>query len=506
MQSTLTAFVVGAGAGAQRHPRLEEETSLDWRRAQTARLLLPWPRVRARRVGRPSRHTEWRQRLGLLIDAMDRSVEDLGPEPPAWWQRGQPMQLTMAAVAEHVAVQEDIAMTAVAEHVAVEKVIASMAAEPAGDEAATAGDAAGDGAGDDKPAEPCTKRRKTHVPPEVKEWFCSLTRVKPDLDHDAVPPLRKEGTPILLRAPAHRHTRRWFSHKTPGTALGRPRSLEPVSRVCSRVCCGAGVLAELLNAHLETLGGVQYRFSERHTRRFMRSLGYSFKKPKGELEKEWPEATTRTLRAVPTEDRVDIERCWNHRSQPHHKHRRDVLQDVVSARTRVARRRRTARRHGHAPQHHRVPRHQASRASRVCPTHFSGQDLPSGTLQPLPNAAHHVPLGEPFNDDDDPHSLPHMAGQNCHETRGRQCPMDLLHGSVYRARQPRVPGPPSIDSCPHPARLRAAQNHVCQPLDRAYMRPFKAALGRYSPRYIGRENPTPTRRRCQHHPQHCWHA
>ena len=84
MQSTLTAFVVGAGAGAQRHARLEEETSLEWRRPQTARLLLPWPRVPARRVGRPSRRTEWRQGLGRLIDAMDRSVEDLGPEPPAW--------------------------------------------------------------------------------------------------------------------------------------------------------------------------------------------------------------------------------------------------------------------------------------------------------------------------------------------------------------------------------------------------------------------------------------
>ena len=119
------------------------------------------------------------------------------------------MQLTMATVAEHVAVQEDIAMAAVAEHVAVEEVIASMAAEPAGDERATAGDgagdAAGDGAGDDKPAEPCTKRRKTHMPPEVKEWFCSLARVKPRLDQSAVPPLRKEGTPILLRARAHRH-------------------------------------------------------------------------------------------------------------------------------------------------------------------------------------------------------------------------------------------------------------------------------------------------------------
>ena len=82
MQSTLTAFVVGPGA--QRHARLEEDAGLEWRRAQTARLLLPWRRVRARRVGRPSRRTEWRQGLGRLIDAMDRSVEDLWPEPPSW--------------------------------------------------------------------------------------------------------------------------------------------------------------------------------------------------------------------------------------------------------------------------------------------------------------------------------------------------------------------------------------------------------------------------------------
>ena len=37
---------------------------------------------------------------------------------------------------------------------------------------------------------------------------------------------------------------------------------------------------------------------------------------------------TDTPRSVPTEDRVDIERCVHHRSQPHYQHRRDVLQDV----------------------------------------------------------------------------------------------------------------------------------------------------------------------------------
>ena len=62
--------------------------------------------------------------LGQLVDAMDRSVEELGPNPPAWWRRGQPIHLTMATVAEHVAVQEDIA---------------SVTAYSAGDEPAAAG-------------------------------------------------------------------------------------------------------------------------------------------------------------------------------------------------------------------------------------------------------------------------------------------------------------------------------------------------------------------------------
>ena len=202
--------------------------------------------------------------LGQLIDAMDRGVEDLGPEPPAWWQPGQPMQLTMATVAEHVVVQEDIVMAAVA--------------EPAGDEPAVAGD----GAGADEPAEPCTKRRKTHVPPEVREWFCSLARVMPDWTMTQCFRFAKRVLPSFFE---HMHIdtpRKWFSRKTPGIALGRPRSLEPavvlaladiVSRVCSKVCCGAGVLAELLNAHLETLG-IAYRFSTRQSRKFMRSLGY----------------------------------------------------------------------------------------------------------------------------------------------------------------------------------------------------------------------------------------
>ena len=89
------------------------------------------------------------------------------------------MQLTMAAVAKHVAVQEDIA---------------SEATEPAGD----------------RPSgswrwcwgwcwRHCTHRRKTHILHEVKEWFCSLARVKTDWTI-------KKGTPILLRTRARGHT------------------------------------------------------------------------------------------------------------------------------------------------------------------------------------------------------------------------------------------------------------------------------------------------------------
>ena len=128
------------------------------------------------------------------------------------------------------------------------------------------------------------------------------------LDHGAVPPFRKKkkALPSFFEHVHMDTPRKCFSQKTSGSALGRPCSLEPapvlvladlVSRVCSRVCCGAGVLAELLNAHLGTLG-VQYRFSARQSRKFMRSLWYSLKKPKGELGKVWPAATTRTPREL----------------------------------------------------------------------------------------------------------------------------------------------------------------------------------------------------------------
>ena len=278
----------------------------------------------ARRVGRSSRRTEWPKGLGRLIDAMDRSVENLGPEPPAWWQRGQPMQLTMATVAEHVSVQEDIAMTAVA--------------EPVGDEPAAAGDGVGDGAGDEKPAEPCTKRRKTHMPPEVKEWFCSLARVKPDWTIVQCQRFARRTFPCFFEH-AHIDTpREWFSHKTFGTALGRPRSLEPavvlaladiVSRVCSRVCCGVEVLAPPGDTWWRSVPLLRTPYTPIHAITWV-----LLQETQGRAREGMARGTdTDTSRTVPTKDRVDIERCWHHRSKPHHQHRRDVLQDVASART-----------------------------------------------------------------------------------------------------------------------------------------------------------------------------
>ena len=133
---------------------------------------------------------------------------------------------------------------------------------------------------------------------------------------------------------------------------------------------------------------------------------------------------------------------------------------------------------------------------RACPIHFSGQDLRRGTRQPLPIAAHHVPLGEPLDDDDDdPHSLPHQAGHHCHKPRWQQNSMDLLHGRVYRARQSRVPGPPSGDACPHPARLRAAQHHGRVPAARQTL--HETLQGRAGPilgtlRWSGTPTPSTT--------------
>ena len=56
----------------------------------------------------------------------------------------------------------------------------------------------------------------------------------------------------------------------------------------------------------------------------------------------------------------------------------------------------------------------------VRPTHLPRQDLRHGTRQPLPIAANHLSSREPLDDDDDAHSLPHMAGHHGHEPQWHQ--------------------------------------------------------------------------------------
>ena len=418
--------------------------------------------------------TEWRERLGLLIDAMDRSVEDLGPEPPAWWGRGQSMQLTMATVAEHVAVQEDIAMTAVAQPAAVEKVIASVAAEPAGDEPAIAGD----GAGDDKPVEPCTKRRKTHVPLEVGVVLLSRPR-QARLDHDAVLPLRKEGTPILLRARAHRQPRKWFSHKTPGTARHRVPRLQPsvlwrrrLGRTPERTPGDTWHRLPLLHSPVPIIHAIIWVLFQETQGRAREGVARS--------------NDTDTPRTVPTEDRVDIERCWHHRSQPHHQHRRDVLQDVTFARTRVARRMDTRRNITvFLATRHLVPDVYAQLI-------FQGKTSAVEPTNPYPTLL----------------TTSHSESHWTTTTTTLTAFLTWLDTTVMNPDGSSTPWICFMDVCTVHVSQEFLAFHryahirlvyvppnttaVCQPLDRAYMRPFKAALGRYSARYIGQE--------IQHHP------
>ena len=273
--------------------------------------------------------------------------------------------------------------------------------------------------------------------------------------------------------------RKWLSHETSGTALGRPRSLEPaavladiVSRVCSRVCCGAGVLAELLNAHLETLG-IACRFNARTSRR-LRSLGYSFKKPKGELGKEWPEATTRTLREL-CQQKIEwtlndagitdgsriinideacckmlplLERGWLAGGEQH------VIMDTRRNIT-------------------------VFLATRHLVPDVYAQHIFQGKTSAVEPTNHYPTLLTTS------HSESHWTTT----TTLTQSPMDLLR----------------LDVCiVHVSQEFLAHAHirldyvppnttaVCQPLDRAYMKPFKAPLGRYSARFFGQE--------IQHHP------
>ena len=308
---------------------------------------------------------------------------------------------------------------------------------------------------------------------------------------------------MVLVTTSHIDTsRKWFSHKTSGIALGRPRSLEPavvlalgdiVSRVCSRVCCGARVLAELLNSHLETLG-VAYRFSTRLSRKFIRSLGYSSKKPTGELGKEWPEATTRTLRELCQQkiewtlndagitDRsciinIDekcckilplLERGWLAGGEQHvvMDTRRNITVFLVTRRL--------------------VPDVYAQlifqgKTSAVEPanhyptlltTSYSESQWTTTTILTAFLTWLDTTVMNP-----DGSSTPWICFMDVCTVHVSQ-EFLVIHRETH-AHIWFVCVPPNTTA-------------VCQPLDRAYMRPFKAALGRYSARYIGRE--------MQHHP------
>ena len=124
MQSTLAAFVFGSAP--QRCARLEEDASVEWRRAQTARLLLPWPRV-----GRPSRRSDCRESVSVSSSTQWTGV---GNRCSSRWEQSQ-------------------------------------AAETAGDEPA----AAGDGAGDDKPAERRSGSAPSPASSPTGQWRTACT-------------------------------------------------------------------------------------------------------------------------------------------------------------------------------------------------------------------------------------------------------------------------------------------------------------------------------------------
>ena len=59
--------------------------------------------------------------------------------------------------------------------------------------------------------------------------------------------------PTFFEHVNHDTLRQWFTMKTPETAVILALA-DIESYVCSKVCCGAGVMAELMNARVETLG------------------------------------------------------------------------------------------------------------------------------------------------------------------------------------------------------------------------------------------------------------
>ena len=229
---------------------------------------------------------------------MDRSVDELVPDPPAWWRRGQPMRLTIAAVAQHVAVQEDI----------------DSKAASAGDEPAAAGDGAG--------ADPSSKRCRTHMPLAVKEWFCFLACVRRDWT------IRQ-----CFSASQNRHSRPCSSTCTSILPASGSRRRLPVPLLAARAPW---------NPHLSWSWKTSCPASAAECVLWRRSLGRTPERAPGDTWRRLPllhspvskihaitsvlfqdtqgrarEGVTRsndtdTPRAVPTEDRVDIGRCVHH--------------------------------------------------------------------------------------------------------------------------------------------------------------------------------------------------
>ena len=102
--------------------------------------------------------------------------------------------------------------------------------------------------------------------------------------------------------------------------------------------------------------------------------GYSFKKPEGELGKEWPAAMIRTLRELCQQK---IEWTLNGAGITD---RSRIIDETCCKMSPLLERGWFAggeqHVHGHAPQHHRIRRHQASRARRMPNSFFRERSPP----------------------------------------------------------------------------------------------------------------------------------
>ena len=125
----------------------------------------------------------------------DRSVQELGSDPLAWWRRGQTVQVTMATVAERAVVHKEVHASNNEPPAACSSWLAVLVTTSQREWVTLV-----------------RKRRKVHVPPDVKESFCSVVRVD-RLDIWTVSSLRKKTTPIFLRARTPRHTPQVAHHE-----------------------------------------------------------------------------------------------------------------------------------------------------------------------------------------------------------------------------------------------------------------------------------------------------